>query len=434
MQRTGEWRSPARKAHVRILRTIGTFIIVALLTSGATLGALVYGPGLLGAPAAASDVTVIWPEAHSERMAPEPPPKVERFTILAVGDLMTHGPQMDSARTGSVYDFTSCFAPVASRVAAADLAIGNLETVLGGVERGYTGYPTFNAPDSYAEALVGAGFDVLTHANNHSLDRGATGLLRTREVLDRLGAMTTGTARTAEEAEGILVADIRGVKVAVLAYTYGMNGFQPPTDKPWMVNVINETKMTAGVKRARASGVDLVIVSIHNGLEYQRQPSASQERLERAMVDAGADVVLGSHPHVIQPMEVVSAKNADGSPRTAFIIHSLGNFVSNQRERFRDTGLLLQFGFEKNLKTGVTELVSVEYVPVWVDDTGVAGKEHRVLPIREVLEDDAYPGVTSAERVKMRQAWDDTTTHLGSVEATSADPAALVFFGTPLTR
>ena len=152
------------------------------------------------------------------------------------------------------------------------------------------------------------------------------------------------------------------------------------------------------------------------------------------MVDAGADVVLGSHPHVIQPMEVVSAKNADGSPRTAFIIHSLGNFVSNQRERFRDTGLLLQFGFEKNLKTGVTELVSVEYVPVWVDDTGVAGKEHRVLPIREVLEDDAYPGVTSAERVKMRQAWDDTTTHLGSVEATSADPAALVFFGTPLTR
>ncbi len=419
---------------MRALRTAALAVLVVLLTSAVTIGALLYGPALLGEPAAASDAVVIWPEATAERTVAEPPPRVERFTILAVGDLMTHGPQISSAKTADGYDFTSCFAPVASRVAAADLAIGNLETVLGGAERGYTGYPTFNAPDSYAEALVAAGFDVLTHANNHSLDRGASGLVRTRDVLDRLGVLTTGTARTAAEAEEILVADIRGVKVAILAYTYGMNGFQPPSDKPWMINVLVERKMTADVKRARELGTDLVIVSIHNGVEYQRQPSASQESLERAMIDAGADVVLGSHPHVIQPMEIVQAEHEDGTSRTAFIIHSLGNFVSNQRERFRDTGLLLQFGFEKNLKTGVTELVSVEYVPVWVDDTGVAGKEHRVLPIREVLADDAYPGVTAAERAKMRQAWDDTTTHLGSVEATSADSSALVFYGTPLAR
>ncbi|MDZ4178022.1 MAG: CapA family protein, partial [Coriobacteriia bacterium] len=162
---------------MRILRNIGIFLVVVVVTAAVTVSALLYGPMLLGETAAASDAVVIWPEATTERTVAEPPPRVERFTILAVGDLMTHGPQITSAKTADGYDFTSCFAPVASRVAAADLAIGNLETVLGGVERGYTGYPTFNAPDSYAEALVAAGFDVLTHANNHSLDRGASGLV-----------------------------------------------------------------------------------------------------------------------------------------------------------------------------------------------------------------------------------------------------------------
>jgi poly-gamma-glutamate synthesis protein (capsule biosynthesis protein) len=408
--------------------------MVTLLVAAATVGALVFGPALLDEPASASAPVVIWPEATAERTVPRPPPKVERFTIAAVGDLMTHGPQISSARSGDGYDFTSCFAPIAPRISAADLAIGNFETVVAGADRGYTGYPTFNAPDAYAEAIVDAGFDVLTTANNHNLDRGPTGLVRTREVLEGLGALTTGTARTAEEAEEILVADIRGVKVAILAYTYGMNGFTAPAGKSWMVNVIDERKMTADVGRARALGVDLVIVSIHNGLEYQRQPSAAQARTEQAMIDAGADVVLGSHPHVIQPMKVVEATREDGSPRTAFIIHSLGNFISNQRERFRDTGLILNLGFEKDLTRGQTTLVSVEYVPVWVDDTGVAGREHRVLPIRDALDDAGYPGVTAAERAKMEQAWQDTTTHLGSTGPNPSDPAALVFYGEPLPR
>lgn len=335
---------------------------------------------------------------------------------------------MTSARTSGGYDFTPCFAPVAPRIAAADLTIGNLETVFAGAGAGYTGYPSFNAPDSFAEALAGAGFDVLTTANNHSLDRGPAGLARTLEVLDGLGISHTGTARTADEAGRVLVADAAGAKVAVLAYTYGMNGLTAPSGKSWMVNVINQAKMEAAVREARSLGVDLVVVSIHNGTEYERQPSAAQEKLERAMIDAGADVVLGSHPHVIQPMETVEAKHADGSPRTAFVIHSLGNFVSGQRPRYRDTGLILRLGFEKNLKTNVTMLLSAEYVPVWVDETDASGAEHRVLPIRDALDDPAYPGVTGAERSKMLQAWDDTTAHLGSTEASPDDAGALVFY------
>ncbi|MBN2848785.1 MAG: CapA family protein [Coriobacteriia bacterium] len=419
---------------MRVVKYIGLFVAVAVVTGAVTLGALVWGPAFLDQPAAAADSVVVWPEAIAERTVPKPPPTVERITILAVGDLMMHTPQLSSAKTADGYDFTSCFAPVAPRISAADLAVGNFETVLAGADRGYTGYPTFNSPDSYAQAAVGAGFDVLTHANNHTLDRGPTGLVRTREVFESLGVLTTGTARTSEEAAEILIADVRGVRIAILAYTYGMNGFTAPSDKPWMVNVINQPKMTSDVERARDLGVDLVVVSIHNGIEYQRQPSASQAALEQAMVDAGADVVLGSHPHVIQPMTVVAATRADGTPRDAFIIHSLGNFVSNQRERFRNTGLMLELGFEKDLKTGVTSLVSAEYVPVWVDDTAVDGREHRILPIRDALDDPEYPGVDASDRAKLEQAWSDTTTHLGGSGETSGDPAAVVFWGEPLER
>lgn len=407
------------------------FVAVVLVTSAVTLTGLYWIPTLLPGHALETGSVITWPEASAERTVPKPPDPVERFTVVAVGDLMAHLPQVSAAKTADGYDFTPCFGPVAPRISAADLAIGNLETVVAGSASGYTGYPTFNTPDEYAQAAVGAGFDVLTNANNHVLDRGPAGLSRTLDVLDGLGVLHTGAARTAEEAGRILIANVRGVKIAVIAYTYGMNGFTAPEGKSWMVNVIDKAKMAGEVAEARGLGADLVIVSIHNGIEYQRQPSATQVALEDAMIDAGADVVLGSHPHVIQPMETVAATRADGSPRTAFIIHSLGNFVSNQRERYRDTGLILQFEFEKNLKTGAVTLLGVSYVPVWVDETDDKGKETRILPIGDVLADAAYPGVTAAERAKIQQAWDDTTTHLGSLETTLTDAAAMPFYQAP---
>ncbi|MDY0339923.1 MAG: CapA family protein [Coriobacteriia bacterium] len=412
---------------MRLLRTISTLFGVVLVTVGVTIAGLTWVPAVLVPDVSATARAAAWPTATAERTYAEPPPAVERFTILAVGDLMAHTPQLSSAKTADGYDFTECFAPVAPRIAEADLAIGNFEMVLGGADRGFTGYPTFNTPDSFAEALVKVGFDVLTTANNHTLDKGSTGLMRTLDVLDELGAQHTGSARTAEEAERILVADVDGAQVAILAYTYGMNGFTAPAGKEWMVNTIDTARMAADVKRARELGPDLVIVSIHNGVEYQRQPSESQKQVEHAMLEAGADVVLGSHPHVIQPMETVELTREDGSTRTGFIIHSLGNFVSNQRERYRNTGLLLELDFEKDLNRGVTSLMSVEYVPVWVDDTDEVGKEHRVLPIGDVLADAAYPGVDTTDRTRVQQAWDDTTSHLGG-EASEAEDAAGVRF------
>lgn len=411
---------------MRALKTAGLFILVACLTIAGTISALLWGLPLIGNSAALPEIDIAWPTATVERTASAPTTEI---TILAVGDLMGHSPQRNAAKTSDGYDFSPCFAPVASRIQAADLAIGNLETPLAGADAGYSGYPAFNNPDEYAEALRAAGFDVLTTANNHCLDRGMSGLSRTRDTLEALGIACTGTARTQQEAKNILMLDVDGIKVAILAYTYGMNGLSAPSGKSWAVNVIDEKAMTSAVKEARAQGADIVIVSIHNGVEYDREPSAAQEALELAMVDTGADVVLGSHPHVIQPMEIVEATREDGSAREALVIHSLGNFVSSQRQRYRDAGLMLGLSFEKNQATGVTTLTGVEYVPTWVDSTGDGGSLYRVLPIAEVLADQEYPGVSESDRSRMEQAYEDTSVHLGSNEIVSSDPASVVFWG-----
>lgn len=366
-----------------------------------------------------------WPEAAAERTVAPPP--VKRITILAVGDLMTHSPQFPAARTATGYDFDHCFALVAPQISAANLAMGNFETVLGGESLGYSGFPRFNAPDSYAEALVKAGFDVLTTANNHCLDQGVSALERTLDTLDRLGVAHTGTARTKAEANTIVMKDVEGVKVAIIAYTYAINGFTPPADKPWMVNQLDKGAIIADIDEAESLGADLVVVSMHNGIEYARQPSDSQERLERSFIDAGADVVFGSHPHVIQPMETYEVERSDGTTETAFIIHSLGNFISNQRDRYSDAGVMVKLTFEKDLVYHTTQLTQAEYVPTWVDVTGDTGKKYRVLPVGVDGEAD-LPEVSADDRAKMSRTWSDTTEHLGGIGPSPSDPAGVLFF------
>lgn len=372
---------------------------------------------------------VPWPRADAERTVPPPP--VARVTLLAVGDLMTHSPQFPAARTADgSYDFTHCFAEVAPYIGSADLAIGNLETVLGGAALGYSGFPTFNAPDAFAEALVEAGFDVLTTANNHCLDQGPAAADRTLDVLDRLGVRHTGTARTKAEADSLLTIDVEGVKVAIVAYTYSLNGFTPPADRGWMVNQIDKAAMIAKIEAAEAAGADVIVASVHNGIEYARQPSEGQWRLERALVDAGADVVLGSHPHVIQPMETLEVERSDGTTETAFVIHSLGNFISNQRDRYCDAGVMVKLTFEKDLARHRTRLVAVEYVPTWVDVTGDSGRRYRVLPVG-LNGQAAYSELSADDRAKMVRTWKDTTSHLGGTGPSPADPRAVVFYRAP---
>lgn len=421
---------PARFRRV-LLGVVLALEVVAVASAIGVVAYLEFWPS--AAPATATVPRAAWPVATRERTVPPPP--VTRVTLLAVGDLMTHSPQFPAARRpdGS-YDFAPCFAEVAPYVSAADVAIGNLETVLGGAALGYSGFPRFNAPDAFAEALAAAGFDVLTTANNHCLDQGPAAADRTLEVLDRLGIRHTGTARTKGEADSLLVVDVDGVKVAIIAYTYSLNGFRPPADRPWMVNQIDKAAMVADVRAAEEAGADVIVASVHNGIEYARQPSEGQWRLERALVDAGADVVLGSHPHVIQPMETIEVQRSDGTTETAFVIHSLGNFISNQRDRYCDAGVMVKLTFEKDLAARLTRLVAVEYMPTWVDVTAAGGRRYRVLPVG-VDGQATYADVSAEDRAKMARTWADTTAHLGGIGPSPVEPRAVVFYRAPaLTR
>lgn len=318
-----------------------------------------------------------------EQQAAPPAPTCTQVTIKAVGDLLIHLPLVQAAETGGGHDFRPIFEPVAHLLAAADLTIANLETTLGGPERGWSGYPRFNTPDSLLDAVREAGVDVLTTANNHTLDTGAAGLTRTLEVIRSAGLEAAGTRASPEE-PGFALVEAGGLKIAVLAYTYGTNGI--PVPEPHMVNLLDRDRMAADVAAARAAGADLVVAAPHWGLEYQRLPSDEQRDLARYLASLGVDVIFGAHPHVVQPVEILEPAVPGGRPVPVF--YSMGNFVSNQRDRYTDWGIIAEVTFTVERRAGDDSprifLSRVSHQPVWVHrfrdpDSGRRG--YRVLPV-----------------------------------------------------
>lgn len=345
-----------------------------------------------------------------------PPPEPIRATLLVCGDAMVHSPQMKDAynRQTETYDFSAMFASVRPVISAADYAIVNLETTLAGPA--YTGYPKFSAPDSFAEALQDAGFDLLLTANNHSYDRQFSGVRRTLDVLDELGLAHVGTYRTAEERafqNGAYVADIGGISVAFLGYTYGTNGLPLDSDKPYAVNLLNidyltslstpdTDKLKADLEVVQALEPDLICVLVHWGLEYQTTQNAYQEKVADFLIENGADMILGGHSHVPQPMEWRTVTCADGSTKTAFVSYSLGNFISAQRDRYTDTTAAVQLTLEKDPFTGETDVTEVFYQPFYrLRRESSAEDVFAVLDVhRELAAYEAGTGIVTSEQAK----------------------------------
>lgn len=274
-----------------------------------------------------------------------------RVKFLFVGDVMQHGGQIAGAYNASkdAYDYRDCFQFVKPIVQQADIAIANLEVTHAG--KPYKGYPQFSAPPELSEALVDAGFNVIITANNHSCDGGAKGVVKTLDVLDKLGVQHTGTFRNKAERDKNypLMIEKSGMKVAVLNYTYGTNGLS--VAPPLIINYIDSAIMKADFKKAKNLGADLIVCTLHWGTEYQSLPSAYQKHWEKYCYELGADMVIGSHPHVIQPVEVKTVQNE--KKVTAW---SLGNFVSNQRDRYKNGGLILEVEAQKvNETTRIAE-------------------------------------------------------------------------------
>ena len=316
---------------------------------------------------------------------PSPPEIVSTITLASAGDIMAHMPQVQAAldRESGEYDFTPCFAPVRPLFSAADISLANLETTLAGAHLHYSGYPRFNTPSELAGALKWAGFDLLSTANNHSLDRGEEGVLRTLDHLAANDLIAVGSYRSREERDKITLLRVRGQKLAFLAYTYGTNGIPFPPGKEYLIKLIDRKEIERDIARAQELGADWIIALPHFGNEYQRTPSAEQKELVEFLLARGVDIILGNHPHVLQPIEMAPGEEGD-----RLIAYSQGNFISNQRDRYRDSGIILILTLEKNLTWGEKELKSIAYTPTWVHKYQEEGKtQYRILPVQKAIRD-----------------------------------------------
>jgi poly-gamma-glutamate synthesis protein (capsule biosynthesis protein) len=356
------------------------------------------------------------------------------INIAAVGDILMWERQIESAKLANdTYSFDNMFKEVKPYLSRADLTIGNLETTFFGREQNYiqrqkeTLWPLFNCPDELAGTLKNSGFDVLTTANNHCLDRGVTGLKRTLDILDQHQILHTGTFRTKTESQNFLIKNVKGISIGILSFTYGTNVALNQNDPPWLVNYMTSNVVTH-IKKLRKQ-VDLLIVCLHFGIEFRRYPSFEQKNWVKNCFASGADVILGVHPHVIQPFVLEQIKDREGITKPRFVIYSLGNFISDRfgnyvptrrgnfiPERLQnihnDSGMILNLKITKESE-GDTRITDFSYIPTWVHLNKKESIQFSVLPVQIPSPYDVSP--TDIET--MKQVWTNTTTHLkGKVE------------------
>ena len=312
------------------------------------------------------------PTAIPTMTVPPEPVRLRSVRIRAAGDLMMHKKQLAIAKQkdGS-YDFHPQYALIADSLADADYTIANLETTIGRYEnRPYSGYPMFNTPESLLDAVKDAGVDFLTLANNHMLDRYFEGMVHTVQLVDDYGFDHGGAYRTPEEQAAPVVVEAGGIKIGMLCYTQmtnGMERFCKTDPKTYGIGYLDSSTFAEDVRRVRDAGAEVVIAMPHWGQEYKRTPEPNTVALAKKLVAAGVDVVLGSHPHMVQPVEFVEAEGHRG-----LVAYSLGNFIDNMLKRYTDSGIILEFTVQETQDGGFA-ITNVGIVPVycWKQDANI---------------------------------------------------------------
>ena len=312
--------------------------------------------------------------SSSAEVTPVEKPAPQHLSLLFAGDLMQHGPQIKAAlQPDGTYNYDECFARVRDEIERADVAIANFEVTLGG--RPYTGYPQFRAPDEYLQAVVDAGFDVLLTANNHCLDSRRKGLERTLQMMDSLRVPHLGTYvdSAARERQYPFLLERNGFRVVLLNFTYGTNGLA--IERPNVVNLIDTVQIARDIVKAHAMQPDVIIALPHWGIEYQTLPSPQQRELAQWLIAHGVDHVIGGHPHVAQPLELLDSGRH-------LVAWSMGNVISNQSKPNTYGGYMVRLDLQKDSDT--VKLDSCGYALYWVSrppDSG--GRQYRMLPIDE---------------------------------------------------
>lgn len=318
------------------------------------------------------------------------------ISLLFIGDIMQHGPQIKAAYDDSLkkYDYSSCFQHIAPIAKNTDFTIANLEVTLAG--KPFKGYPQFSSPDNLAVTLKNAGINYLVTANNHSCDRRSKGVKRTINTLDNLGIHHTGTFLDSNDRNknNPLIIEKNGIRVAILNYTYGTNGLS--VKKPLIVNYIDTTVISQDLKACAMDGYDKIIVFMHWGLEYKSLPSDYQKQYASFCFRNGVDYIIGSHPHVLQPMERFYDSTLQ---KEQLIVYSLGNFVSNQRARYKDGGAMFKLVLTKDSTTRIKE---AGYFLTWVDKVNTKGKNsYTIYPVGKYLNDSTTLSKSSLEKMQL---------------------------------
>lgn len=305
--------------------------------------------------------------------------KVEpiNFTMTAIGDTLCHNTQYWDAYNSSTkqYDFSYVYDDIKDYTSSADITIGSLETTFAGEDRGYSNYPVFNSPDSLATGLKDIGVDVISLAGNHALDYGYSGICRTIDVLDNVGISHLGTYKSAEDQNKILIKDVKGVKIAFINYTYGTNGIPVPSDKPYCLNLIDKDLISKQIKQAKEQNVDMIVACMHWGTEYKTSANDEQKELADFLFKSGVDIILGNHPHVLEPMEKKTITLDDGSTKDVFVVYALGNFTADQRAEITRDSAILNLDITKD-SDGKILINKVSYVPIYMYKNSAA-KVHK---------------------------------------------------------
>lgn len=301
--------------------------------------------------------------------------------MVFAGDAMQHKDQLQAARTSDgLYDYSTCFKDIAPMVRTADYAVVNLETPVG--DKNFSGYPCFNAPSAFARSLADAGFSMMLTANNHCLDRSDRGLHATIDTLDAIGADHIGTYHDAahRQESSPYIRSISGIKVGFVNYTYGTNGINVRGDA--VVNYIDRGIIASDIAALRDAGAEIICAAIHWGIEYKLLPNAEQRSLADYLVSLGVDMIIGGHPHVIQPMEI---RHSDKFDKDVLVVYSLGNFISAMKTRDTRGGAMVRV----KIKRGYDRKAKIEgacYHLVFTVPPTEECKNYRVMPVDECPE------------------------------------------------
>jgi poly-gamma-glutamate capsule biosynthesis protein CapA/YwtB (metallophosphatase superfamily) len=375
----------------------GSLGVLLLLVTSSLIGSWARdAPPAKGLPATTSR-----PEEPSRRAARA---TSRGFTLIASGDVLTHGPVLRQAsaygrRAGQPYDFRPMFADIRPIVSQADLAVCHLEVPLSRNGQDISSWPAFNAPPQLAAALRWAGYDACSTASNHSMDQGPQGVAATLAVMDAARLRHAGMARNANQAEVPTIVKARGLRVGLLSYTYGLNSGRLPADRPWLVNTIQPRQILDDARAARAAGAQFVVVLLHWGQEYRSTPTPSQRDLAKRLLGAPeVDLILGHHAHVVQPIERIGSK---------WVAYGMGNSLSNQTPSCcaagSQDGVLVKVTVGE--RAGRLRVRGVRYMPTWVEHPSF-----RIRPVLTALADRSLPAAT---RRALRAARDRTTRAVG---------------------